>query len=67
MVKEIATYINNNNLSVPIQHVQSAYKAIHNTDTALHSMQTDNQKVILTFLDLSAAFGMVDHHILYFV
>ena len=61
-------YINDNNLSVPLQ---SAYKAKHSTETALLKifndilLQIDNQQVVLlTLLDLSAAFDTVDHHIL---
>ena len=50
---------------------QSAYRANHSSETALLKVQNDilcamdrKQIVILTLLDMSAAFDLVDHEIL---
>ena len=52
--------------------MQSAYKQLHSTETALVRVQNDilteiDQKrgVILVLLDLSAAFDTIDHNILF--
>ena len=51
---------------------QSAYKSSHSTETALLKIQNDialsvdsGKAVALTLLDLSAAFDMIDHSLLY--
>ena len=58
----------NNNLMEPMQ---LAYRARHSTETALVKVKADllnaidNKEVVcLVLLDLSAAFGTVDHQIL---
>ena len=51
---------------------QSAYKAFHSTETAILKIQDDilnavdkNEIVVLILLDLSAAFDLIDHDILF--
>ncbi len=53
--------------------LQSAYKKLHNTETALLCVQDallrvleNHQAAVLTLLDLRAAFDTVDHDILIF-
>ena len=53
------------------EHLQSAYKANNSTETALLKVREDILQAInhrevtcLVLLDLSAAFGTVDHHLL---
>ncbi len=65
---QLESYITANNLYDPLQ---SAYKELHSTETALVKVTNDilcavvNKKlVILVLLDLSAAFDTVDHKIL---
>ena len=65
---QLIDYIDNNGLC---EVFQSAYRAHHNTETALLrvyndiAMSIDNQKsVVLVLLDLSAAFDTVDHSLL---
>ena len=53
-----------------MEPMQSAYRACHNTETALIKVKADilnaidNKEVCLVLLDLSAAFNTVDHQIL---
>ena len=54
------------------EHLQSAYKPGHSTETALVKVQNDiltsidqHGIVILVMLDLSAAFDTIDHDILF--
>ena len=65
---QISKYMNDNKIGEPLQ---SAYKANHSTETAilwifdqLLTNLNDNNAVLLTLLDLSAAFDTVDHEIL---
>ena len=62
---QLVDYIDNNGLC---EVFQSAYRAHHSTETALHNdiaMSIDNQKsVVLVLLDLSVAFDTVDHSLL---
>jgi len=62
-------YVNTNNLD---GELQSAYRSMHSTETALLKVISDircsienNQVVILLLLDLSAAFDTVDYQILF--
>ena len=66
--KQLSEYIELNSLNEPYQ---SAYRPCHSTETAVLKvvndilLELDNKKVVLlTLLDLSAAFDMVDHQIL---
>ena len=68
VVKQLADYINNNNLS---EVFRSAYRSNHSTETALIRIYNDialsldyRGSVILVLLDLSAAFDTVDHRLL---
>ena len=68
VASKLTSYLENNSLLEPLQ---SAYKKYHSTETALVKIQNDilrnldsNSAVALVFLDLSAAFDTVDHHIL---
>ncbi len=65
---QFVTYCTDNGLK---EKLQSAYAQYHSTETALTKVQNDillamdSQKVVmLTLLDLSAAFDTVDHNIL---
>ena len=65
---QLNQYLNNNCL---FEEFQSAYKIAHSTETALLKMQSailmslDNGKaVVMVFLDMSAAFDIVNHKIL---
>ena len=64
---QLKEYKQENRLDEPLQ---SAYKHSHSTQTALLKVfngilakMDDKELVFLTLLDLSAAFGTVDHHI----
>ena len=64
----LTDYMTENNLH---EHLQSAYKPGHSTETALVKVQNDiltsidqHGVVILVMLDLSAAFDTIDHDIL---
>ena len=66
--KQLNNHIEKNSLD---EHLQSAYKSKHSTETVLLKvindllLECDNGKVVfLTMLDLSAAFDTVDHKIL---
>ena len=68
VAKRFITYFKDNNLQ---EKMQSAYKKLHSTETALIRVQNDilcalDRKcaVALVLLDLSAAFDTVDHNIL---
>ena len=68
LLSQLSEYLNANQLFSP---VQSAYRANHSTETALVKifndllLAPDDGKVsVLTLLDLSAAFDMIDHNIL---
>lgn len=61
-------HVDGNDLDEPLQ---SAYKSLHNTETALLKVQSDilnaidqRPTVTLLLLDLSAAFDTVDHELL---
>ena len=65
---QISKYMSENSIGEPLQ---SAYKANHSTETAilwifdqLLTNLDNNNAVLLTLLDLSAAFDTVDHKIL---
>ena len=67
-VSQVVNHVNEHNLAEPLQ---SAYKALHSTETALACVQNDflraidnQQAVFLIMLDLSAAFDTVDATIL---
>ena len=68
MYKQIIKYIEENNL---LDEFQSAYRALHSTETALINVMDDflNFKdskcpIQILLLDLSAAFDTLDHSIL---
>ena len=65
---QLETHLSSNNL---YEHLQSAYRRYHSTETALLKVSNDVLKVInddnvclLVLLDLSAAFDTIDHGIL---
>ena len=67
-LKSLNNYMSNNNLCDPLQ---SAYKSLHTTETALLKVKGDimqhlsnRQGVFLVLVDLSAAFDTVNHKIL---
>ena len=68
VAKQITNYVSTNNLDEPMQ---SSYRASHSTETALCKIYNDitlsldrNEFVLLTSLDLPAAFDTIDHQIL---
>ena len=65
---QVKNYITDNDLD---ESLQSAYKHLHNTETALLKVQNDilcaiddNKCVALLLLDMSSAFDTVDHRLL---
>lgn len=65
---QLIEHVENNDLGEPLQ---SAYKRLHNTETALLNVHNDilnaidhHRTVALLLLDLSAAFDTVDHELL---
>ena len=65
---QVATYVDSNSLGEPLQ---SAYRRVHSTETALLAVQDsflraidDRKAVFLVMIDMSAAFDTVDHGIL---
>ena len=68
VLKQLSGHMDINALHTP---VQSAYRPLHSTETALLKVQDDilqaldkSQGVILVLLDLSAAFDTIDHNTL---
>ena len=64
--KQLLRYLKDNDL---FPDLQSAYRAYHSTETAVLKLLSDimsildsGNLVMLTLLDLSVAFGSVDHH-----
>ena len=64
---QLIEHVHSNDLGEPLQ---SAYKSLHNTETALLKVQDDilnaidqRRTVALLLLDLSAAFDTVDHEL----
>jgi hypothetical protein len=69
VAKRIDHHLNSNNLQ---DNLQSAYRSCHSTETALLRVHRDiatsldsNCCTVLVMLDLSAAFDVIDHHILF--
>ena len=67
-IRQLLKHIENNGLQ---EVYQSAYKAMHSTETALLKVTSDiletidrKEVCLLTLLDLSAAFDTIDHEIL---
>jgi len=70
VAKRLLKHMEINNLH---EVMQSAYKQLHSTETALIRVQNDilteidrKRGVILVLLDLSAAFDTIDHNILFY-
>ena len=68
VINQLQQHIETNNLSLTLN---SAYKALHSTETALLKVQTDilnsignGHVILLVMLDLSAAFDTIDHGVL---
>ena len=68
ILKQLSDHMTRNNLH---EVMQSAYKPLHSTETALLRIQNDvlldlgsKHGVVLVLLDLSAAFDTIDHKIL---
>ena len=68
MAKQLADYVNDNNLS---EVFQSAYRSNHSAETAPIRVYNDiapsidnRRSVIFVLLDLSATFDTVDHRLL---
>jgi len=63
VAKHLEQYLNAHHLHY---NLQSAYRSYHSTEMALLTMGLDNKcTTILVLLDLSAAFDVIDHGILY--
>jgi len=69
VAQQLLEHMNKNALNEPLQ---SAYRQVHSTETALLRVQNDllramdnRQGVILVLLDLSAAFDTIDHDVLF--
>ena len=73
VAKQLNNYLNRDEFS---NVNQCTYIRLHSTETALHKSQNDisasmdklvmlSKAVVLTFLDLSAAFDIVDHNIVF--
>jgi hypothetical protein len=67
-MSQVSTYVSSNRL---LTKFQSAYRPFHSTETALLRVQNDlllsldqSKGIIMTLLDLSAAFDTCDHNIL---
>ena len=67
-VQKLSNHLKTNGLH---EELQSAYKPLHNTETALMRVQHDianamdtNQAALLVLLDMSAAFDTIDANIL---
>ncbi|GFR87065.1 reverse transcriptase [Elysia marginata] len=68
VLKQLMEHLAKNDL---VEELQSAYKPLHSTETALLKVTTDLLNAtdeglvsVLALLDLSAAFDTIDHHIL---
>ena len=69
VAQQLTHHLTANNLH---EKFQSAYKALHSTETALLKVQSDilesvdaGNVVVLVMLDLSAAFDTIDHNMLF--
>ena len=67
-VQRLSEHLTSNGLN---EELQSAYKPLHSTDTALMRVQHDianamdtNQAALLVLLDMSAAFDTIDANVL---
>jgi len=68
VISQLQNHMDTHQLSLPLN---SAYKALHSTETALLKVQTDiatsignGDVTLLVMLDLSAAFDTIDHQVL---
>ena len=68
---QIKDHLKTHGLQEPLEPLQSAYRELHSTETALLRVRTDilkamddNKAVAVILLDLSAAFDTVDHALL---
>ena len=69
VARQLLDYLNTHHL---LPDCQSAYRAHHSTESATLNVMSDilsaldsGDLALLTLIDLSAAFDMVDHHILF--